>query len=125
MKFFKIIGFVVAGMISTVAFGQEYSEMPVPVQQKMNENKAQGLDIYQGIDAHFEVKLINLESAQAPMLTQQLNADQHVNSASLSPDMKTLTLVTEAPFTIEQVKEYVKMTQAEIADFTITYEVSE
>lgn len=125
MKHLAKFGLVVMLFFSSNLIAQDYQNMPVAVQQKMDENKVNGLHIYDGIEAHFQIELGHLENAGSVNLSSQLENDSTIKSFSLANNSSTLTIISKGNYTIKDIKAHLVNTGASIENYTVTYEVSE
>jgi len=119
-----ILLIIMSFSISTLN-AQEYQNMPIAVQQKMDDNKVAGLDTYNGIEAHYNVELANLQNSDKAILASLFEGDPKIKLFSIEENNSILSVVSNANYTIKDIKAHVIATSASIKNFTVNYEVSE
>ncbi len=121
----KVINILVLSLLTFSASAQEYSQMPVVVQQKMDNNKASGVDLYNGVISTYDVDLIGLEGDDVQLFKNKIAEDLRVKDFSLSADGKKLLLTARGQYTIKDIKSYVVVTSASIENYSVVYSVEE
>lgn len=121
----KIINILIFSILASFSFSQEYSQMPVVVQQKMDANKAAGIDLYDGVIATFDVDLSNLQESEVQAFKNQITADSRVKNFTLTADGTKLMLVSKGQYTIKDIKTYVVTTSAAIQNYSSVYSVED
>lgn len=121
----KIANVLMFSVLTSFSFAQEYSQMPGVVQQKMDANKASGMDLYNGVIATFDVDLSNLQESEIQAFKNQITADPRVKNFTLTADGTKLILVSEGQYTIKDIKAYVVTTSAAIQNYSSVYSVED
>lgn len=116
-----VIGFFFAGIVSA----QEYDNMPVFIQQKMDENKLNGENIYNGIEAKFHVVIANLSIENVSAFISELQNDAKIKSVEFENNGNILSLITDGDYTIKNVKAHVINYSASIENYSVNYEISQ
>lgn len=99
--------------------------MPVLIQQKMDENKVNGVDIYNGIEAQFVIEIANLLNEDFNSLVSAFQNDQRIKNVSLENNGTILNIISKGDYSIKDVKAHVKTTGASIENYTVNYEISQ
>lgn len=121
----KVINVLIFSILTSVSFSQEYSQMPVVVQQKMDNNKAEAVDLYNGVIATFDVDLSNLQENEVQAFKNQITSDSRVKNFTLSANGTKLILVAKGQYTIKDIKAYVVTTSAAIQNYSSVYSVED
>ena len=124
MKYLILLGLFIS-VFSKTLNAQNYQDMPIAVQSKMDSNKVDGIDIYSGIQCHFQIELVNLQATEKVGLLTLLESDSKIMTFSIDNNNSTLTATTNGNYTIKDFKAHVKTTAASIQNYTATYDVSE
>ena len=121
----KIANVLMFSILTSFSFAQEYSQMPGVVQNKMDNNKAAGIDLYNGVVTTFDVDLSNLQESEMQAFKNQITADVRVKNFTLTADGTKLILVAKGYYTIKDIKTYVVTTSAAIQNYSSVYSVED
>lgn len=121
----RVIRVLALSFLTFSASAQEYSQMPPAVQQKMDDNKVSGVDMYNGVISTYDVDLIGLEGDDVQVFRNKIAEDLRVKDFSLSTDGKKLLLTARGQYTIKDIKSYVVVTSAAIENYSVVYSVEE
>ena len=100
--FFSVI---VYHFSSAQIYEKIYAESSIEVQNKINQNKVNGVDILTGVWSHHSIVLIGLSSAQNNKLNTTLSKIKEVKFININDENNLLSIVTEPKFTKESLKE--------------------
>jgi len=100
-----------------------YEELPVEVQQKMDENKILGLNYFTGIIITLKVELLNIQENEIQMFIDKLAEDERVKNIKLSPDAKNLIIKAQGDYTIKDVDNCTYVTQGWVEDYSKTFAI--
>lgn len=121
----KIANILIFSILTSFSFAQEYSQMPNVVRSKMDNNKAAGVDLYNGVFTTFDVDFSNLQLNEIEGFKSQILADSRVSNFTLSVDGTKLILTSKGYYTIKDIKAYVLTTSAAIQNYSVVYSVEE
>jgi len=88
---------------SQVFVDVSYEELPVELQQKIDDNKLLGVDYFTGICVSFDVELLNFNDEDVQLLKTLISTDSRVKTFSLSQDAHHLSLVAQGSYTIKDI----------------------
>lgn len=114
-------------LLTKMAIGQNfempapYEEMPKDVQQKMDENKMSGLNVYNDIIVKFNVTVSGLEITEYDELRLRAAKINQLMSIDISDNVVTLILSGETPFS--QAKRIFSDLVTGISDIKGTYSI--
>ena len=100
--------------------------MPTAIQQKMDDNKINGINVYSGIESHFEVEVAHLLNEEFSSLKAGFENDTRVKSVSLTnSNGVNLIVIADGNYTIKDIKAHVVNTSGSIENYTANYEISQ
>lgn len=114
---------------SNISFGQlyerVYAESNQLVQNKMNDNKMNGLELLSGITTKHTVSLSGLSVSQKTEFETLLNAQSDVISHDISSDLNTLTIDSKATFSKEMLMQMIENFQLTLISYSAEYSVQQ
>ena len=125
MRYLLLSIFVTGFFFTENVSAQEYDNMPVFIQQKMDENKVNGENIYNGIEAKFHVVIANLSNEDVSALIAELQNDNKIKSVEFENNGNILSLITDGNYSIKNVKAHVVNYSASIENYSVNYEISQ
>lgn len=123
MKYLTYILFIFCLFSLENVFGQDYNSYPTFVQNKMDENKINGVNIYTDIVTLFDVELALHSADDITNLTTSLQNDSRIKMFSFENNGLKLLIKSEGNYTIKDVKGHIKLTSASIENFNVNYEI--
>lgn len=129
MKIIKIVTISLAFICSNQSFGQTYEVIyeiaSSEVQSKMNENKIQGAEILNDINAHFQIGLAGILANEKSSFTQLLDAESRITEYTLSEDNTSISINSSADFSIENFTQILSTTSGVITGSSAVYSVNQ
>jgi hypothetical protein len=125
----KIVLLITFGLAlcSFQSFGQVYEkiyELSGPaVQNKMNQNKIDGVEILLGVKTHHVIGLAGISVSQKGALETLLTNDTRITSFVLSDDVTSLVLDSQAVFTKEEFAVLIQSLNGVITGYTAEYSI--
>lgn len=114
---------------SNISFGQlyerVYAESNQLVQNKMNDNKMNGLELLSGITTKHIVLFSGLSISQKTEFETLLNAQSDVLSYDISSDLNTLTIDSKATFSKEMLLQMIENFQLTLVTYSAEYLVQQ
>lgn len=117
------------GLISNISFGQVYEKVyelaGAEVQNRMNQNKMNGIDILSDINAHQVIGVSGIGASQKANLENLLAADERVSTYTVSDDVTSVILDANASFTKEEFIALIQPLNGTVVGYTTNYSVQE
>ena len=110
--------------VSGQVYEKIYAESGVDVQNKLNQNKLEGIDILSGIIANHVIGITGIGFSQKTALESLLENDERIISFVLNSDMSSLTLVSKGSLTEEEFTALIQKINGVVTGFTSVYSVS-
>jgi hypothetical protein len=111
------------------SFGQHYVNVyehaNEDVRFKMDANKIQGIDILNGVKATHTVGISGLTAAQKTQFETLLSNNSQIFQYTLSADLKSLVLETQANVYRLQVEEILNNFNLMLTGHTVTYSIND
>jgi len=102
-----------------------YADLPVEVQQKMDQNKQLGQNYYTDIWVSFDVELKNLLGEDLQVFKTNLEKDLRIKEYTLNAEATNLVLTANASYTIRDIAVCTYPTQAWIENYSTIYFVEQ
>lgn len=125
MKYLTFIIILISIFSFKSSFAQDYNSYPTFIQNKMDENKINGVNIYTDIVSLFDVELALHSDDDITNLTTSLQNDNRIKAFSFENNGTKLFIKSEGNYTIKDVKGHVKSTSASIENYNVNYEVTQ
>jgi len=100
-----------------------YSESSVEVQNKMNQNKVNGIDILSDIIAVHHFGIIGLNSTPKKELYKILRNENSFDLITLSEDLTDIKISSNAPFTKQNIETLFSNLSMKIVSYEVTYKI--
>lgn len=117
----KVLNILIISFLANFSFCQDYENMPVSVQQKMNQNKIEGIPVFSNIATSITANIENLNSEESLLLKQKLQSDNRIINFTLSSDNKSLYVKAKSDYTIDDIKAIIVLTNARVENYTADY----
>ncbi|MDF3027150.1 MAG: hypothetical protein K0S23_1457 [Fluviicola sp.] len=125
-KIVLLITFSLA-LCSFQSFGQVYEKIyelsGSAVQNKMNQNKIDGVDILSGVKAHHVIGLSGISVSQKGALETLLTNDARITSFVLSDDVTSIIIESQAVFTKEEFAALIQTMNGVITGYAAEYSI--
>lgn len=109
------------------SFGQVYERVyelsGSDVQEKMNQNKRDGIEILSGVKAHHVIGFTGISIAQKGALEALLTNDARITSFVLSDDVTSIVLESHAAFTKEEFAALIQSMNGIITGYAAEYSI--
>lgn len=125
----KIVLLITFGLAlcSFQSFGQVYEKIyelsGSTVQNKMNQNKIDGIDILSGVKAHHVIGLAGISVSQKGALETLLTNDARITSFVLSDDVTSIIIESQAVFTKEEFAALIQTINGVITGYAAEYSI--
>ena len=118
--FFSVI---VYHFSSAQIYEKIYAESSIEVQNKLNQNKVNGIDILTDVIAihHFGIIGLNLGSIQE--FDKILRNEKSVEIISISEDLTDIKISSNAPFTKQNIETLFSNLSMKIVSYEVTYKI--
>ena len=129
MKKYQILFVLILGMSSFNLYGQVYEKVyelaSSDVQERMNQNKIEGIDILTSIHASQIVGLTGLNLTNKSALETILSSNSAIKSYSLNSDLSSISIESKASFTKEELTQMLATLSVAITGYTVSYSITE
>ena len=129
MKKYALLCTVAISLLGNWSFGQVYEKIyelaDVQVQQRMNQNKMDGIDILSDINAHEVIGLSGIGVAQKTALENLLAADSRISAYTVSADVTSVILDANASLTKEEFMTLIQPLSGTVVGFTVNYSIQQ
>jgi hypothetical protein len=105
---------------STAVFSQDYNQFPPQVQQKMDENKLAGINLYSGILAVYEVTCSQLNDQNFIQIQQKVQQNSAITSVTKLNESK-IQLKSSVSFSLKDLKNFLAQEGVGIAACNTSY----
>jgi hypothetical protein len=106
--------------LSSSVFSQDYSQLPTQVQQKMDENKLAGINLYTGILAVYEVSCTQLTDEKIMQIQQKAQQNSAITSVTKLNETQ-IKLISFVSFSLKELKNFLAQEGVEISNCTTSY----
>ncbi len=117
----KIFFALTITLLANSVYSQDYIDMPLAVQQKMNENKQNGHSIFTNVYSDYEVILYGLKHSSVRLLKKSLQSDTRIVSFEISKDLSKLTAKAKGAFSIIDIKTHINKVNSSIEAYSSNY----
>ena len=125
MKKITIFGLFICTLCIGNVTAQEYYEIfdlaPAEVQNKMDENKINGINILTGVKAHHIIGISGLNANQKNELRLLLEAEENIFDFEINEDVTSLNLNAAASFKNIEIRELLNSMNVVITGQSTTY----
>lgn len=125
----KIYSIVCLFFLATYSFGQNYSDVYAvaneDVRFKMDSNKILGVEILNGVTATHVVGMSGLTAGQKVQFEAILSSNNQITEFSLSVDLQSVTLKTQANLYRTQVEEILNGFNLVLTGYSVTYSLND
>lgn len=125
-KNFILLSFILIASTAT-SFGQVYekiyAESDETVQNKLNENKMNGIDILTGVVAKHTIGLTGLNISQRAAFENQLSGTSDILSYTISSDLSSVIIESKASYTREMIESVLQAFNISITGYSSNYSV--
>ena len=129
MKKYALLCIVAISLLSNSSFGQVYEKIyelaDAQVQQRMNQNKMDGVAILSNIQAHHIIGVSGMSTTQKDQLEAVLAEDDRITSFTVSSDVTSVVLDSQAVFTKEAFAALIQPLNGIITGYNATYSVQD
>jgi uncharacterized UPF0146 family protein len=106
--------------LSSSVFSQDYSQLPTQVQQKMDDNKLAGINLYTGILAVYEVSCTQLTDEKIMQIQQKAQQNSAITSVTKLNETQ-IKLISFVSFSLKELKNFLAQEGVEISNCTTSY----
>ncbi|AEA42517.1 hypothetical protein [Fluviicola taffensis] len=125
-KYIFLIAFTTL-FLSFESFGQVYERIydlsNTDVQNKMDQNKIDGVVILSGVKAHHVIGLAGINVSQKNSLETLLTNDPRINSFVLNDGVTALSIESQAVFTKEEFELLIQSLNGIITGYAVEYSI--
>ncbi len=117
----KLIFALTLVLLANHSFSQDYNDMPLAVQQKMDLNKQNNLPIFTDVYSNYEITLYGLNQTSINPLKNSLQNDTRIVSFEVTNNYSKLIVKAKGAFTIKDMKLITAPSGASIENYTTNY----
>lgn len=125
MRHLSIFGLFISMMFAGNVTAQEYWEIfdaaPAEVQNKIDENKINGIDLLTGVKAHHIIGLTGISLSQKNELELVLESEEKIFDFEINDDVTSVILNAEARFKNVEIQAILSTFNGVITGQTTTY----